>query len=442
MTEHPARGHGNLFTDEALRAIFKIDPSHPDRLVSRESSWLEFKQAFNWNNNAKYSKTMAAFANNKGGYIVFGVGNKPRKLLGLTNERFDDIDPAEISEFLNSVLSPEINWDQHIYELDGKEYGLLYIWESSDKPVMAVRNAGSDVKEAEIYYRYRGRSERIKYPELRRLLEEKRASEEALWLQHITQIAEIGTRDAAILDLHSGKAHARGGTVLIDESLVPQLRAVASGDREDSERAVLHIEGRAIPTDFIRPIREVATPMVISSADIIRAFLRQEKVTAPEQYIKQICLEPSGYLPVYYFAYLARLDIEYLRELVKDTKSRRRAKQKLLQRVYGTDDHSCVPPVGSSVYSEAKRRWLKRIEQHSIALDVSTAELRRFLRAICILEPHEIEAEYLFPVLLKLFEDHYEDRTGYIAQNLRTTLCHLDRVLYRPRVEKGGYGGR
>ena len=435
MPEDSRRTMGDPFTDGSLGTIFRFDPDNPDRVTSRESTSLEFKESFNWNNNAKYARTMAGFANNHGGYIVFGVANKPRRAIGMQSTRFDDIDPADIAEFLNSVLSPEIEWDQHAHAVGEKRFGLLYVWESDDKPLVAIRNAGSELREAEIYYRYRGRTEKIKYPELKRLLEEKRAREEALWLQHITQIAEMGVQDAAILDLRSGRAAARGGTILIDESLVPQLEAMASGSPTRAGEAQLLIQGRAIPRGFIRPIREVPTPMVIASEDIIRAFLEQRQVMAPEQYGRQICFEPSGYLPVYYFAHLAELDLVGLQELVKATKSRRRAKAKLLERVSAMDDHSCGIPTDASAHSEAKRRWLADIENECVNLEVPAAELRRFLRAICVLDADEIDTEYLFPVLLRLFEDHYEDRTGYIAQNLRTALCHLDRVLYRPRIE-------
>ena len=410
MTKHPAHGQGDPFSDESLRAIFKVDPSHPDRLVTRENSRLEFKQAFNWSNNAKYAKTMAAFANSRGGYIVFGVGNKPRKLLGLTNERFNDVDPAEISEFLNSVFSPEIDWDRHICEIGGRRFGLFYIWESTDKPVVAIRNAGSDIKEAEIYYRYRGRSERIKYSELRRLLEEKRASEEALWLQHISQIAKIGIEDAAILDLQSGKAQAGGGTVLIDDSLVPQLRRIAAKPTDERCGAELRIEGKIIPSGFIRPVREVPKAMVISSGDIIRTFLLQKPVASPEQFIRQICFEPTGYLPVYYFAKLGGLSLAGLEALVDQTTSRRPSKMKLLERVRGPDDHSCTIPNNSSAETRAKRAWLEGIKRQNIDLRVSDGELRRFLRTICALDADQIDTDYLFPLLLTVFEEHYEDR--------------------------------
>lgn len=39
-------------------------------LKSRESNTVEFKISFNKANTAKYAKTMAAFSNNRGGYII------------------------------------------------------------------------------------------------------------------------------------------------------------------------------------------------------------------------------------------------------------------------------------------------------------------------------------------------------------------------------------
>ena len=47
-------------------------------LKSRESNTVEFKENFNASNTSKYAKTMAAFANNKGGYIIFGITDRPR----------------------------------------------------------------------------------------------------------------------------------------------------------------------------------------------------------------------------------------------------------------------------------------------------------------------------------------------------------------------------
>ena len=59
-------------------------------LKSRESATVEFKQAFNKNSFSKYAKTMSAFANHRGGSIIFGVKDRPRMLIGLINDNFDN----------------------------------------------------------------------------------------------------------------------------------------------------------------------------------------------------------------------------------------------------------------------------------------------------------------------------------------------------------------
>lgn len=46
---------------------------------SRESVTVEFKEQYS-NGIASYARTMAAFANKKGGYIIFGVAILPEKL--------------------------------------------------------------------------------------------------------------------------------------------------------------------------------------------------------------------------------------------------------------------------------------------------------------------------------------------------------------------------
>ena len=50
---------------------------------------------------------MVAFANNKGGYIVFGVKDKPRDLVGLKSNNFEDVDEAKITAYINSVFAPK-----------------------------------------------------------------------------------------------------------------------------------------------------------------------------------------------------------------------------------------------------------------------------------------------------------------------------------------------
>ena len=66
--------------DEKVKSIVSSFSS-TGLLKSRESNTVEVKEACNKCNTAKYAKTMAAFSNNRGGYIIFGVKDNPRKVV-------------------------------------------------------------------------------------------------------------------------------------------------------------------------------------------------------------------------------------------------------------------------------------------------------------------------------------------------------------------------
>jgi len=62
----------DLINSQDYKKIFIFHSSIANRIISRESSQLEFKESFNWLSKDKYAKSMAAFANNRGGFIIFG----------------------------------------------------------------------------------------------------------------------------------------------------------------------------------------------------------------------------------------------------------------------------------------------------------------------------------------------------------------------------------
>ena len=66
-----------------LSSIFRTSPKDPSRIINREGTKIEFKESYNNGSMAQYFRAIASFANNSGGYVLFGVGDKPRRLLGL-----------------------------------------------------------------------------------------------------------------------------------------------------------------------------------------------------------------------------------------------------------------------------------------------------------------------------------------------------------------------
>lgn len=271
------------FTQERLNEIFKSSLTKPDRVISRESGWLEFKESFGWASIAKYLRTCAAFANTKGGYIVFGIANQPHTLKGLKGknlEAFENLDPEQMSKHFNDHFAPETMWDIHQYELDGNMYGLIYVNESNNKPVVCCKDAGKELKEGDIYYRYRGRTERIKYPELRTILDTKRQQEQLLWMQHLANIARIGVQDAGIFDLQTGQVTGSCGSFLIDESLLSQLSFIKEGEfSEVKGKPALKLIGSVHPIGSI-PLgggrKQIVKTKGIRIADIIGSFLNRD----------------------------------------------------------------------------------------------------------------------------------------------------------------------
>ena len=158
-----------------LREIFKVDRKFPDRLASHESSSVEFKESFNFKAFSRYAKTMAAYANCKGGLIIFGVKNNPRTFPGLVDkklEAFSSLDPERVTTALNDNFAPEIRWKHGTHTFKGRNFGYIYTFEAAEKPVIASRNFGEDVSEGAIYYRYGGKTQLIRFPELRQIMDE------------------------------------------------------------------------------------------------------------------------------------------------------------------------------------------------------------------------------------------------------------------------------
>lgn len=231
-------------------------------LKNRESSSIEFKENFNLSNMSKYAKTMAAFANNKGGYLLFGIKDSPRKLIGVNKDRFDNIKQERISSFLIEHFDPEIKWDIGMV-YNGENYsGYIYIYESEDKPVICKKNAGNDdIRSGEIYFRYRGQSRKIGYSELKKIIDDFREKERRIWMSHIEKIARIGPSNVAILDMLRGDLHVKnieGAKLIIDKNLINDLRNkvqfIEEGKFSEAEgEPTLKIVGEIQTADVVVP---------------------------------------------------------------------------------------------------------------------------------------------------------------------------------------------
>jgi len=201
------------------------------RMKHRESRKLEFKANFNFGSMHEYSKTFAAFANSAGGVIVFGVKDSPRNPSGMTNDNLLDVDPERITNYLNEHFSPEIEWEMYDFEVDDKKFGVILISESRYKPVVCRKETrGQKAKESDIFYRYSGRSERIKFPELQNLLDESKEIERRKWMEHIQNIAKIGPENIMLMDIMRGEIpNENDAKIIVDQELLAQIKFIQEG---------------------------------------------------------------------------------------------------------------------------------------------------------------------------------------------------------------------
>jgi hypothetical protein len=431
-------GSKTPFSQEDLNEIFKISSADPERVISRESSSLEFKESFGWASLPKYLKTSAAYANAKGGYIVFGIANKPRRLCGLSGANlklFEDIDPEKMSRNLNEHFAPEIEWTIQEYELQGKFFGLLYIHEAKDKPVVCTKDGGKELKESDIYYRYRGRSERIKYPELRAIIEAKRETEQRLWMQHLENIARIGVRDAGIFDLHTGSVSGFGGSFLIDESLLSQLSFIKEGEFSEIKgkpalKLIGHVEplaGSVIGTAK----KQIVKTKGIRTADIVLSTLNQDKVPEPDEYIKQICFESTAFLPIYYFIKKSGMTLDKTVQVLEGVVSRSATRGKLIERLKSGNTQELTIPNGSTSAATKKRKYAEALRSKMVSAGLTGKELEYCLQAIRGLTADEVKSnsKYIRELLRNWFNMHYASAKGPLADNLRRAICWVDEAL-------------
>lgn len=240
-----------------MKSDFPLTLNSKGYVNNRESFDLEFKANFQYGDSlVEYCRSMVGMANNKGGRIIFGVEDNPRKPTGMTNTKFVDCDPRILNNCLLEHFSSEIAWEMDTIEHGSLSFGIISIKESEIKPVICKKTKGKILMEGAIYYRYRGETKEIRYVELSKILEKEREKEKILWIKHIEKIAITGPRNAYILDTFKGELHTNTGKIVIDESLLDKIKFIKEGQFSETAgaptlRLLGNIDGIADTTNFV-----------------------------------------------------------------------------------------------------------------------------------------------------------------------------------------------
>jgi hypothetical protein len=431
----PLHSSGTYFTDDVLRKIFSFESEISDRLISRENSKLEFKEAFNLGSADEYAKTAAAFANAQGGYIVFGVKDSPRQMIGLKSQNFETFDSGKLALILNERFSPEIDWESCIWEIRGYKVGLLHFAEAMQKPVVCTKG-GTGLQPGSIYYRYRGRSEAIRYPEIRRILEEEKSRERNLWIKQLKKMADVGVGQVGILDLDSGEVTGAKGNFYISDELLPKLQFLREGHFvEDAGAPALRLIGDLQAAEGPMMHSTIRIPTSLREPEIIGAFLRRESVLSPTDYVKAICFEQSFYFPLYFFIQQTNESIEEAIELINSLEVNGKVRDKIVSRLQLKNENLAIGKLtGSGEAAMGRRYLLDRIRQKTIGSDDFAKHQVRFFEAITHTDAASFDEEYIFSLFLENVLPSLTHLRSNALTTFRKAICHLDLEWYRNKI--------
>lgn len=272
-----------------LNIVSKILKLKEDgNLFHRESQYLEFKESFNLAGLADYYKDFAAFANNKGGYLIFGIKDRPKRVLvGLSSkaiEQFDKLDPEVVSGHLLELFSSNISWEHEIYSLENMTFGVFYIYESVMKPVISKKDEGKDqtLKNGEIYFRYGGRTQKIQSAELEMIINKRVDQNNIQWLDLVQKIGKSGPENAAILDSEKGIIEKGDSQILVvDQELLSGFQLIREGEFSETKGAkTLKLVGDITPINQVEVVKKVKEDKLkdypLSATDLVNEIKKKD----------------------------------------------------------------------------------------------------------------------------------------------------------------------
>ncbi|BCS81714.1 RNA-binding domain-containing protein [Anaerocellum diazotrophicum] len=111
-------------------------------LESDEGPKLDFKQSLSIETDGEKKelvKDVIAIANSRGGrgYIIFGVEDKTKRVIGIKDE---NISEEKIQQIISGRCDPPVSIKFEIVEYEGKKLGVLTIYKSSLRPHQMVQN--------------------------------------------------------------------------------------------------------------------------------------------------------------------------------------------------------------------------------------------------------------------------------------------------------------
>lgn len=328
----------------ALADMFEKQAGGTWRFKHGESDRHECKLDFGFKHAGKWLRAVAALANNVGGYIVFGVRDKKitggnidpdsYTVSGLKSSEFANADPADFSKRIKAAFDPTPKVELAILDLEGTSVGIMYVHQHGSRPIIAQNGDGDQVKEGDIFFRYPGQSSRIKYSDLRSILDERDRQSREQILPMVEKLLQLGPRDAMVADLAAGVLSSEKRSIVIGEDLLEKIKFIREGEfNEKAGDPTLKLVGDVQAVDGSGSVVHKA---FVTPADLLEEFLHLKSPHDPKEYIR--CAVEGGngsWLPMHYYARKAGLSTDELATFIMAAKASDNRRQTYRDRAIG-----------------------------------------------------------------------------------------------------------
>lgn len=219
------------------------------RVRSRESIHREFKEIYHTKSLPKYAKTIAAMANTDGGFVLFGIADRPNRLVGIDPAVFPD--SATLSNSLQNWFDPHINFTVHELPFDGRTVIAIEVNECTMKPVICKKVVTVTVtkkkkgktettdqtilSEGAIYRRYSGKTEQIHFSELQEIFSERDRQTYSALLENLSNMQRIGIERVGIADISAMGADAGVSKIYVSKEAIKNLNLIDKGKFVETE---------------------------------------------------------------------------------------------------------------------------------------------------------------------------------------------------------------
>ncbi len=413
-------------SSKTLKAMFERVGSTV-RVVSGETDSVECKESFH--PKGKWLRAVAALANNQGGYILFGIRDHddatgPLTVIGMKDSQFQDTDPAVITRRIRSTFDPTPVFRLGTIPFGKKIVGVMHVEQHPARPIVAT-NGNGDVVEGDIYFRYPGQSARIKYSDLRALLDERDQRIRAELTPMINRLVQLGPGRAMIADLATNELSDGRRSIRIDKALAEKLTFIKEGHFvEHAGAPALRLVGEVQIGDGTPAIKKG----IVTRADMLADFIDGTSRAEPVDYLRFAVEVSNGeWLPIRHFARIAGMDDDALLTFIDESSGRPTNKSRYRTRI---ED----PDAAFVMATGAPAKWLEAlIAGQTIQPSTATeaGEIGRMLQGIG--HDHDIPCDVLLTIAGECVDRIAADASGVLGSHVRRGLARLDELIDRRR---------